>query len=68
MRGEKQFVISSTHARYLYIKSLMLWGTIQLWTMISSMYHLWQMLTDTVHVIYAAPKWHNIISDEPIGD
>ena len=36
--------------------------------MMSSMRRLWQMLTDTVHVIDAAPKWHNAIHDGPIAD
>ena len=26
------------------------------------------MLTDKVHAIDAAPEWHNIINDGPIGD
>ena len=54
--------------RYIYyiVRDIMWYCTVV--TMMSSIHHLCWMLTDTVHVIDAAPKWCNTICDGPIMD
>ena len=61
------FYYVGTHVRYIYyiVCDIMWYCTVV--TMMWSMRHLWWMLTDTVHVIDAAPKWHNTICDGPIA-
>ena len=53
---------------YFWGKQSYSWQYCTVVTMVSSMCHLWQILTDTVYVIDAAPNWRNTIHDGPITD